>query len=71
MSCQSHYNTHLVDGNLYLSFNQAGQSALMMAADAGHESVVTLLLEAKAQVNLANSVSRLHASEFDSSFDRQ
>ena len=43
----------------------------MMAADAGHEPVVTLLLEAKAQVNLANSVSRLHASEFDSSFDRQ
>lgn len=45
---------------LDLSIHQAGQTALMMAAAAGHDSVVTLLLPAEAEINFANSVSLLH-----------
>jgi Ankyrin repeats (many copies) len=35
---------------------QDGLTALMMASGKGHASVVTLLLDAKADVNLANNV---------------
>jgi Ankyrin repeat len=59
-SYQIDCNTCLVADNFDFSRNQAGQTPLMMAADAGQTSVVTLLLAAKAQVNLANSVSYRH-----------
>jgi hypothetical protein len=59
-SYQIDCNTCLVTDNFDFSRNQAGQTPLMMAADAGQTSVVTLLLAAKAQVNLANSVSYRH-----------
>jgi ankyrin repeat protein len=36
--------------------NQAGMTALMQASGNGHESVVKVLLSAKADVNRANNV---------------
>ena len=36
--------------------NQDGHTALMLASDRGHASVVTLLLDAKADVDLADNV---------------
>ena len=40
----------------YFTLTQNGQTALMVAASGGHTSVVTLLLDAKADVNLADNV---------------
>ena len=41
---------------VYSELNQDGHTALMLAALGGHTSVVTLLLDAKADVDLADKV---------------
>jgi hypothetical protein len=52
-----HINTfHIIRFWTYLMSIQDGATALIISAHAGNESVLTLLLEAKADVNHVNSV---------------
>jgi ankyrin repeat protein len=54
---------------LKASFNQDGETALIEAAFAGHASVASLLLAAKADVNHADNVRLCNASMYESAFD--
>lgn len=48
--------------------NQSGVTALMLASAGGHASVVALLLDANADVNLANIVSHFDVANRDRHF---
>jgi hypothetical protein len=47
---------HIIRFRTYLMSIQDGATALIISAHAGNESVMTLLLDAEADVNHANSV---------------